>query len=137
MKVLKNDLTFDEQNIALDLMMEQDSVVTAKYVLIGYILDKCTDYNSKKTEKVEDDGSCVFTFSVDDIENVKNEFFDDEDLIALYNRCMMTYNMQLTKNVTNGLISAINGLVENFGSIDSESLTKQLEQTFVNLQKEM
>lgn len=134
MKVLKNDLTFLEQRVALSLMMDAVDVVCAKYTLIAFLIDMCTDLSEEVkiyTENEED-----YTYDLEKVDNFTSDFFNDSFLRELYNRCMTTYNMQLNKNVTDTLINAVNGLSESLGSINTEELTQQLEQTFVNMQKE-
>ena len=134
MKVLKNDLTFLEQRVALSLMMDAVDVVCAKYTAIAFIIDMCTDTSEEVkiyTENEED-----YTYDLEKVDNFTFDFFNDSFLRELYNRLMNAYNMQLNKNVTDTLIEAVNGLSESFGSINAEELTQQLEQTFVNMQKE-
>lgn len=134
MKVLKNDLTFLEQRVALSLMMDTVDVVCAKYTAIAFIIDMCTDMSEEVkiyTENEED-----YTYDLEKVDIFTFDFFNDSFLRELYDRLMNAYNMQLNKNVTYTLVEAVNGLSESFGSINTEELTQQLEQTFANMQKE-
>jgi hypothetical protein len=134
MKVLKNDLTFLEQRVVLSLMMDAVDVVCAKYTLIAFLIDMCTD--ASEEVKIYTDNKEDYTYDLEKVDNFTSDFFNDSFLRELYNRCMTAYNMQLNKNVIDTLIEAVNSLSESFGSINAEELTQQLEQTFVNMQKE-
>lgn len=134
MKVLKNDLTLEERQIALAFMNGEDEILFSQYALMAYIMDKLTDVS--EDIRVYNEDKSDFSYNLEKVYELKDEFNASETLYTVYMELVDVFKTQTLKNVTVGLASAVNSLVESVNSINTEELTQQLEQTFVNMQKE-
>lgn len=134
MKVLKNDLTLEERQIALAFMSGEDEVLFSQYALMAYIMDKLTDVS--EDIRVYNEDKSDFSYNLEKVYELKDEFKASATLCTVYMELVDVFKTQTLKNVTVGLASAVNSLVESVNSINTEELTQQLEQTFVNMQKE-
>ena len=134
MKVLKEDLTLEERQIALAFMNGEDEVLFSQYALMAYIMDKLTDVS--EDIRVYNEDKSDFSYDLEKVYELKNEFNANATLYTVYMELVDVFKTQTLKNVTNGLASAVNSLVESVNSINADELTKQLESTLVELKKE-
>jgi hypothetical protein len=120
LNIKKITLSFNEYNGIVDYMLQQDSVVNARYGAIGLIIDVCTDYTAIR-EPSEDGG---YGLNPNEIDKVMEEFKSSK-LNKLYEDVLRTYEIQVNKTNMDTFISVICNVTEQLNSIDTESMAVQ------------